>query len=464
MLAIAGALLLGPLVTGVPIILVLGGVAASVLVIAVTLYPPLAAFFLLALTPLLAGIDRGSVIPVLRPSEALDLVLGIGLLGAVLIGTCPKRELSPGAIRVSHSIFIMAVVSSVVPLLWMVARGMTITQDDVLYALTIWKYYGIYLLIRRSVASEGDIRRCLWISMVAGALVGIIAIVQSLGLFGVSNLLATYYNNFGNTGALDLGRGSSTLALPIAVADLMIFNLAIAAGLLLRGSNHRKALWILVGILVAGTFGAGEFSGVLGLAFGAVTIAFLSGRVAPILALTPVGLGAATFLRSVIQKRLIGFSNSAGWPISWVTRLANLRTYFWPQLSSHYNFILGLRPTARVPVATQVTGFVWIESGYTWLLWAGGIPFLISYLYFVWNGVRTMNETVRRHNDAIGAAATAALVGLVVVGILMILDPHLTYRGSADLLFALLALGAWGHASVTSHSDAPAVGRQPSQP
>ncbi|MEA2486330.1 MAG: hypothetical protein QOD46_1441 [Actinomycetota bacterium] len=462
-LAIVGALLLGPLVTGVPIVFVLGGIGASALVIAVSLYPPLAAFLLLALTPLLAGIDRGSVIPVLRPSEALDLILGIGLLGAVLIGTCPKRELSRGAIRVSHSIFIMAVVSSVVPLLWMVARGMTITQDDVLYALTIWKYYGIYLLIRRSVGTEADVRRCLWISMIAGAVVGIIAIVQSLGLFGVSNLLATYYNNFGNTGALDLGRGSSTLALPIAVADLMAFNLAIAAGLLLRGSNHRKALWILVGILVAGAFGAGEFSGVLGLGIGAVTIAFLSGRVAPILALTPVGLGAATFLRSVIQKRLIGFSNSAGWPISWVTRLANLRTYFWPQLSSHYNFILGLRPTARVPVASQITGFVWIESGYTWLLWAGGIPFLISYLYFVWNGVRVMNQAARRHQDAIGAAATAAVVGLVVVGILMIMDPHLTYRGSADLLFSLLALGAWGHARGASHPEASALGHHPSQ-
>jgi hypothetical protein len=294
--------------------------------------------------------------------------------------------------------------------------------------------------------------------------VGIIAVVQSLGLFGVSNILATYYNNFGNTGALDLGRGSSTLALPIAVADLMVFNLAIAAGLLLRGSNHRKALWVLVGILVAGAFGAGEFSGVLGLAIGAVTIAFLSSRVAPILALTPVGLGAATFLKSVIQKRLIGFSNSAGWPISWVTRLANLRTYFWPKLSSHYNFILGLTPTARVPVASQVTGFVWIESGYTWLLWAGGIPFLISYLYFVSIGVRMMNRIQRRQKDAVGAAATAAVVGLIVVSILMIMDPHLTYRGSADLLFSLLALGAWGHTGLSPDPHVPSLARRPSQP
>jgi hypothetical protein len=45
-----------------------------------------------------------------------------------------------------------------------------------------------------------------------------------------------------------------------------------------------------------------------------------------------------------------------------------------------------------------------------------------------------------RRTDSAGIAATAATVAICAQVVLMLFDPHLTYRGSGDALFMILAL------------------------
>jgi hypothetical protein len=144
----------------------------------------------------------------------------------------------------------------------------------------------------------------------------------------------------------------------------------------------------------------------------------------------------------VINKRLEGFQSPSGLPVSWQGRLDNLHNYFLPELFSHAHWVLGVRPAARVATEKIATGYIWIESGYLWLLWAGGIPLLLSFFYFLWTGAREALAVLRARTDALAAAALGVIVALSVVGVLMTIDPHVTYRGSADLLFALLGIVA----------------------
>jgi hypothetical protein len=417
-------------------------VPAAALATAVWVHPPVAAYLVLGVTPLVVGIDRGRLIPLFRPSEVLVLVLGGALVVRRGADWLRRRGAGIRLIPLEVSLVFMAVAASLFPLLWMTFRGVAITQDDLLYALDLWKFLGVYVVIRMSIRTEPEVRACLWIAMAAASVVAVIGMLEALKLFGVPRLLATYYAPFGVISALKINRGGSTLALPAAVADLMCLNLAIAAGLLASGARHQVVLIGAAVVFIFGVVASGQFTGGIGLLTAAVAIAYITRKFRPVLAFAPAAPVAGVLLWPVVQRRLTGFASPAGLPVSWVGRLSNLRTYFWPELWSHYNWALGVRTSARVATATQNTGYVWIESGHTWLLWGGGVPLLAGFFVFLWVGFRTTRQVARSRSDAIGVAATAAFVGLVVIAVVMIFDPHLTYRGSADLFFALLALSA----------------------
>jgi hypothetical protein len=211
--------------------------------------------------------------------------------------------------------------------------------------------------------------------------------------------------------------------------------------------SRRPALaWLLAPValvLVVAVFSAAEFSSVLGLVVAVVTAAIRVRR-PDLLKWAVVGMPVAVVaLWPTIAPRLADFSSLHGMPTSWLVRWRNLTTYFWPQIVDGSNFIVGVRPAARVP-SEGAFGFIWIESGYLWLLWGGGIPLLVAFCWFVWVSLRAIGPAASRLATPSSVAALATYTGLVSCVVLMVFDPHITYRGSADALFGLLALSACG--------------------
>ncbi len=405
--------------------------------------PAVAAYVIVGVTPLVVGIDRGRLVPQMRVNEALAFFLVVVLCVRVVVRLRPGDRIDVVLDPVSRSIVWFALASSLIPIIFLVGRGRPVEMDDLTYAAVMWKFLLLYAVIRLTVRTDREVTVALAVSLVAALVVGAIGIAQSLDLLGVRALLEPLFAPFGYSDVVDSARAGSTVGLPAATADLMVLNLVVALGLVYR----RPALAWCVGpvalVLVVAVFSAAEFSSVLGLMVAAVTVAVRLRR-PDLLKWFALALPLAVVaLWPTIAPRIADFSSMHGMPTSWLVRYHNLATYFWPPIVDGSNFLVGVRPAARVP-AEGAFGFVWIESGYLWLLWGGGLPLLAAFCWFVWTGLKATGPAARLLTTPSSVAALAAYAGLVSCVVLMIFDPHITYRGSADALFGLLALSACG--------------------
>ena len=445
----AGALAVGLLAGRAPL-MCLGMLLAAGMAAIVWWRPAVAAYLIVGLTPLVVGIDRGRLVPQMRVNEALVCFLVGVLCVRAAVRLRPGDRIGLRLDPVSRAFVWFAIASSVIPIIFLVSRSRPIEMDDLTYAVVMWKFLLVYAAVRLTVRTDREVTITLWVSLIAALLVGAIGILQSLDLLGVRAMLEPLFAPFGYSDVVHSARAGSTVGLPAATADLMVLNLVVALGLVLR----RPALAWCVGpmalVLVVAVFSAAEFSSVLGLTVAALCAVVLLRRpdllVWMVAALPP----AVVLLWPTIAPRLADFSSMHGMPTSWLVRYHNLSTYFWPQIVDGSNFLVGVRPAARVP-AEGAFGFVWIESGYLWLLWGGGLPLLAAFCWFVRTCLKTTGRSARLLATPASVAALATYCGVVSCVVLMIFDPHITYRGSADALFGLLALSACGSQLVVSN-------------
>ncbi|MGH4001025.1 MAG: hypothetical protein ACRDTJ_26590, partial [Pseudonocardiaceae bacterium] len=157
---------------------------------AVAAYRPIfATYAYLGTLPILAGIDRGGLIPLVRPNEALLVVLLAGALLGGYLRWCRGDRIPLQLHKLDIPIGVFLLMSTAWPLLSLILRGQTPVVSDLAAVLPVCKLVAIYLLVRFSVSTEDQLVRCLRLIMWPGAVVAIIAILQTLNFAPVVAML-----------------------------------------------------------------------------------------------------------------------------------------------------------------------------------------------------------------------------------------------------------------------------------
>ena len=85
--------------------------------------PAAAAYLLIFLTPLIVGVNAGSVVPLVRPNEALMALFAVAIVVRWLARVRTGDRHWPKLDRVDLSLIALCLTSSVLPLIMMVARS-----------------------------------------------------------------------------------------------------------------------------------------------------------------------------------------------------------------------------------------------------------------------------------------------------------------------------------------------------
>ncbi|MFI0469656.1 hypothetical protein ACH347_36790 [Saccharopolyspora sp. 5N102] len=422
-IAVAGPVVVGPLV----------GAA----LFAVAAYRPVFATYAYLLTlPFLAGIERGALVPGARPNEALFAVL---VAGACLGGWLRLLRGDPIPLRLRPLDVPLAgfvVLSTVWPIASMMLRGAEPHGSDLMALLPVCKLVALFLLVRLTVHTEQQRLRCIRLVIWPTAGLSIVAILQTLGVEPVLTLLSAFWHASASEAS---DRGTATLGSSIATGDYITVGLVL---LLYCGTRGILGKWERIGLgvlLGAGVLASGQFSTWISALVAGVLILRRYpqarqqvARYLPIVGIAAL-VGAPAFL-----GRMADFTQGYTVPRSWLGRWDNLTTFYLPQLADGH-FVLGISPDSVLTAPETWRDYIYLESGYLYFLWVGGIPLLIG---FVWLSVAVLRGVSRlaARPGSVGACAATLEVAWWMVLVLSLIDIHLAVRGFGDLLFVLLAI------------------------
>jgi hypothetical protein len=440
------ALLLGlsaglGLAAAVQPVLVLAAIAGLLLFAWLLARPVRTAYLFALLVPIVVGVSRGAMVPVLRPNEAL-IVLGLGI--AVLYATCGPRD---GAVRfgpwtsIDRAFGLLFVGGSVWPLAVLLFRSDTPTAEDAFQLLSLLKLYLGYRLVLAVVHSAPQRLVVVRLLLVASVAVAVIGLLQIARVGDVHELLARYYSAGQVRDALEVRRATSTLGVWQALGAYLAVHAALA--LLLLATPAARGRWrgflvVAAACNIVGSLATTTLTAALALciALGAVALFTRQVQRTLLIGLAVIALSAVVLWPAIEERwtyQFYQYGTVLDMPVSWEGRLTNLTQVFWPLVRE--NLLFGVAPSVDPNLP-----WLYAENQVMYLLYQGGLPYAAAYFIFMGVVLRALWRFTRRLQGGDLAAARAGFIAWLLVFVLGVLDTHLNMPGEAETAWTLLAL------------------------
>jgi len=393
---------------------------------------------LVLLTPLTTGLGRGTIVPFLRPNEALLLALLAGLALHRLHHPHPRPITS-----LDLAVGSFAIGTVVVPsLVLLVSNQPGLPGADTLHdVLAPAQFLLVYLVFSRTPFSSRSVPMILNLAMLAGVIVGLVAIAELVDVGGIRELMARYYPVPVTPSWDPVYRPMSTLGHYSAVGAFGAMNFTLALSLATARHPDFSGPWLIVVMVVnlAAVVVSLTWAPLLVIPLVAVIILWHGRHVPWELGVTVVALAVAfVVFWPAVSERIAqqGLASSVGLvvPQTFQTRLDHWQQFFLPALADHVWLGSGTIIPSIVP--TPLTDFV--DNEYLRDAFRAGVVGLMLLLVMLlaialtgWRSRRAGSDPTAR---SLGSTCLALVVFLALIGV----TAEYLFFGGVSQEFAML--------------------------
>lgn len=432
--------------------LIAAGVLAAAGLFVLSAWRPALGCIALALAiPLTGGIQRGTVVPLLRINEALLLIVALG----VLVHELPRRRqftfTGLDLIVIAYCLGGVLVPGAVLRL-----TAANTTTDAWFNVLAPAQYLVVYLVFSRVDFSEKNLRLLINVTLLSSVIVALVALAELANAPGVRQIIASYFPPPppapGDISTVY--RPTSLLGHFSAVGAFGLFNMILA--LALAASRHPAFSWWWLGIVMALNAVAmlitETFAPLMAAPLAILIVVLYARRIPWQLGLAPPALLAAVIVFwPTVSKRLIEQQGVRGSliPESMQVRIGYWQDFFLPSLLNHHAW-LGTGTLIPSDVPGPLDTFV--DNGYLWAAFrAGALGVLLMLLLL--GGIAVAALSLRGSRDPWHVALGAGFLAIVVsVALLEVTSEYLTFTSVTQEFWMLAGLLT---AAVTQRRPAP---------